>query len=465
MKYAEATVRDMQRTLKDGGTSAADLLAEARRIITEKNPSVNAFIETFDSADEDACIADAMIAEGRTQPLTGIPVAVKDNICVKGHAATAASHILEGFISPYDAAVISRLREQGAVLVGRTNMDEFAMGSSTEHSVYGPTRNPHDITRVPGGSSGGSAAAVAMGAVPLALGSDTGGSIRQPAGFCGLVGLKPTYGSVSRHGLIALGSSLDVIGPLARTVDDAALLFQVIAGEGEAYDSTLDFYTDSGSCSGEKIVGVPDSLETIGVSAETMAAFNETLRSLKSCGYTVRTVSLPVMEHAGPIYYIIQPAEASSNLARFDGMRYGLHIDGDTLWADYINTRSAGFGDEVTRRIVVGTYVLSAGYYDAYYKKAMAARRAMRSAFLTALHEVPVLLLPTAPDTAFIAGEKQDPLAMYAEDRLTLQANLTGLPALSVPMRTDGLPRGVQCISGYGCEDILFACARDIQSM
>lgn len=463
MQYEKATVQDMRDLLAQGDTSATHLLAEARRVIAEKDGAVKAFVEVFDSADEDAKRADAMLKEGRAEPLTGIPIAVKDNLCISGRRVTAASKMLEGFVSPYDATVIARLREQGAVLVGRTNLDEFAMGSSTERSVYGTTYNPHDTERVSGGSSGGSAAAVAMGAVPLALGSDTGGSIRQPASFCGVVGLKPTYGAVSRYGLIALGSSLDVIGPLARTVDDAQLLFQALRGEAVQYDSTTGIFAEAGrGGAGEKVIGVPDTLSSIGLSQETQRAFADTLDQMKEKGYAVQDVSLPIMEKAGAIYYIIQPAEASSNLARFDGVRYGYHKDGADVWGDYIQTRSSGFGEEVSRRIVVGSYVLSAGYYDAYYKKAVAARSAMRHAFLEALQGVSVLAMPTTPDVAFVEGAIQDPIAMYAEDRLTLQANLTGLPAISVPMQVDGLPRGVQFVGGYNSEEVLFSCARDV---
>ena len=469
MQYEKATVQDMRELLAKGDSSAVDLLAEVRRVIAEKDGKVKAFVEVFTSADEDARRADAMIKKGRTKPLTGIPIAVKDNICIQGNSVTAASKMLEGFVSPYDATVIARLREQGAVLVGRTNLDEFAMGSSTERSVYGTTYNPRDTERVSGGSSGGSAAAVAMGAVPLALGSDTGGSIRQPASFCGVVGLKPTYGAVSRHGLIALGSSLDAIGPLARNVDDAEILFEVLRDERDEetqYDSTMGIFAKARQReSTKKIIGVPDNLESIGVSQETLNAFTATLDTLQEKGCVVREVSLPIMEKASAIYYIIQPAEASSNLARFDGMRYGYHKDGSDVWGDYIQTRSSGFGEEVSRRIVVGSYVLSAGYYDAYYKKAVAARAVMRATFLEALQEVAVLALPTTPDVAFKEGSIQDPIAMYAEDRLTLQANLTGLPAISVPMQVDGLPRGIQFIGGYNSETTLFACARDIVSL
>ena len=465
MTYETATVREMHDALRRKETTAKDLLASARRVIKEKDTSVHACIGLFGTADEDAERADAMIRDGKDSILTGIPIVVKDNICVGGQSVTAASKILEGFRSPYDATVIRRLKDLGATLVCRTNMDEFAMGSSTEHSAYGTTYNPHDMERVPGGSSGGSAALVAMGAAPLALGSDTGGSIRQPASFCGVVGLKPTYGSVSRHGLIALGSSLDVIGPIARNADDAALLFDAIKGGDASYDGTVGFFADeNGTCPDKPVIGVPDNLERIGVSEETMRVFRETVREMEGKGYAVRSVSLPDMEKAGAIYYIIQPAEASSNLARFDGIRYGLSVDGDDLWDGYRRTRDAGFGDEVSRRIVIGTYVLSAGYRDAYYVKASAARDRLRQAFADALREVGVIAMPTTPDAAFKAGAVRDPVAMYAEDRLTLQANLSGLPAISVPMRVNGLPRGVQFVAQYGCEETLFACARDVEA-
>ena len=463
MKYEEATVTELSEGLRNGEVTAAGLLAEAKRVISEKNPAVRAFIDTYDAADADAERADAMLRDGTAGPLTGIPVAVKDNICVKGCPVTAGSKILEGFVSPYDATVIEKLRAAGAMLIGRTNMDEFAMGSSTEYSVYGTTYNPSDTERVSGGSSGGSAAAVAMGAVPLALGSDTGGSIRQPASFCGVVGLKPTYGAVSRHGLIALSSSLDGIGPLARCTDDAALLFSVIAGK-DTYDSTCGMFAAS-PAGHPRVIGVPDNLDTIDISSGTLDAFRNVISSLEERGYTVRSLSIPIMEKAGSVYYIVQPAEASSNLARFDGVRYGLHIPGADVWDEYMKTRSGGFGNEVKRRIAIGTYVLSAGYYDAYYKKASDARSVMRAAFLSALRDVEVILLPTSPDVAFKEGAIQDPVVMYAEDRLTLQANLTALPALSVPMPTADLPRGLQIIGGYHAEETLFSYARAVESL
>ena len=466
MKYEKATAKEMHNALIGGDVSAVELLTEAKRVIQEKDGAIKAFIEIFESAEKDAKQADTMIKEGKATPLTGIPIAVKDNICIQDNTVTAASKMLEGFVAPCNATVINHLKKNGAVLLGRTNLDEFAMGSSTEHSVYGTTYNPHDTERVSGGSSGGSAAAVAMGAVPLALGSDTGGSIRQPASFCGVVGLKPTYGAVSRHGLIALGSSLDVIGPIARTTDDAELLFNILKGEEKQYDSTMNIFEETEKVdSTEKIIGIPDNLESIGVSKETLEIFNATIERMKKKGCVIQQVSLPIMEKAGSIYYIIQPAEASSNLARFDGMRYGYHVNDADLWGDYIQTRSKGFGEEVTRRIVVGTYVLSAGYYDAYYKKATEARKVMRRALLEALRKVEVIAMPTTPDIAFKEGAIQDPIAMYAEDRLTLQANLTGLPALSVPMQTEKMPRGIQFIGGYNNEQTLFTYARDIEAV
>ncbi|MDE0243464.1 MAG: Asp-tRNA(Asn)/Glu-tRNA(Gln) amidotransferase subunit GatA [Candidatus Kaiserbacteria bacterium] len=464
MKYEEADVQQMRRALEDGDVTAKDLLRQARDVIERTNGTLNACVALYESADRDADRADDLLKSGNGSPLTGIPIAVKDNICIEGQPVTAASKILEGFRSPYSATVIEKLQQQGAVLVCRANMDEFAMGSSTEHSVYGTTYNPHDTERVAGGSSGGSAALVASGAVPLALGSDTGGSIRQPASFCGVVGLKPTYGSLSRHGLIALGSSLDVIGPIARTAADAELLFAAARGEDTCYDSTVDSFA-RGSCKeGGVVIGVPDNLDEIGIAKETMAAFEETLDRMKQRGHTVAKVSLAGIEKAGSIYYIIQPAEASSNLARFDGIRYGLSVPGDDLWEGYRKTRSEGFGDEVSRRIVIGTYVLSAGYRDAYYNRAVAARNQLRNIFADALTSVDVIAMPTTPDVAFKEGAMQNPVTMYAEDRLTLQANLTGMPAISVPMHCSGLPRGIQYLANYGCESVLFACAKDTES-
>ena len=461
MHYPTATVTELSEALAQGETTAVALLGEARKVIAKHDGAVRAFVSLYDSADRMAQDADAMRAAGRAGPLTGIPIAIKDNFCVKGEPVTAGSALLEGFTAPYDASVIALLRELGAVLVGRTNMDEFAMGSSTEHSVYGVTRNPHDPDRVSGGSSGGSAAAVAMGAVPLALGSDTGGSVRQPASFCGVYGLKPTYGALSRYGLIALGSSLDVVGLFARTAEDASLLFRALSKE-DTFDQTFDRYGQS-DLPKRSIIGVPEELSALSLPETTLARFTAAIESLRSRGSEIRSISLPLLTTAGAMYYIIQPAEASSNLARFDGVRYGRAVRANSLWGDYIASRSEGFGSEVVRRIVVGTHVLSAGYYDAYYRRAEEARALLRSQFLSALKEVSLIALPTTPDVAFSVGAIRDPVAMYAEDRLTLQANLTGLPALSIPLPDEAaLPCALQCIAGYGREDLLFACAQDV---
>lgn len=465
MIYEEATVQQLHHALVQKETTARDLLASARRVIAEKDGSLHASIALYDTADDDARRADSLLRDGKATPLTGIPIAVKDNLCVEGQPVTAASKALEGFVAPYSATVIEKVKELGAVLVCRSNMDEFAMGSSTEHSVYGPTYNPHDVRRVAGGSSGGSAALVAMGAVPLALGSDTGGSVRQPASFCGVVGLKPTYGALSRHGLIALGSSLDVIGSFARTIDDAALFFNALKGEEALYDGTVDFFADSYKEEKKEslVIGVPDMLERSAIADETMADFTAALERMKGVGHTVRSVAVPGMDTASAMYYIIQPAEASSNLARFDGIRYGLSVPGSDVWEGYCKSRGDGFGVEVSRRIVIGTYVLSAGYRDAYYLKATAARDLLRHSFTAALESVDVIALPTTPDVAFVAGAMKDPVMMYEQDRLTLQANLSGLPAISVPMQTKGLPRGLQLIARYGGEETLFSCARSIE--
>ena len=466
MNYETATVNELHKALVSREITAVQLLNEAKRVIKEKNPTVQAFLEVFDSAKEDALRADTMIQSNKATPLTGIPIAVKDNIVVSNNKVSAGSKILEGFTSPYDATVVEKLKALGAVIVGRTNMDEFAMGSSTEHSAYTTTKNPLNTLRVPGGSSGGSAAAVAMGAVPLALGSDTGGSVRQPAAFCGVVGLKPTYGSVSRHGLIALGSSLDCIGQFARTVSDAMLLFNMIKGEEKENDSTVCIHENTPKNNQiAKVIGIPSNLSDITMEKEIREAFTKTIQSLGENGHTIKEIHLSTMEKAIPMYYVIQPAEASSNLARFDGVRYGRRAEGSGLWDEYIKSRTQGFGDEVTRRIVIGTYVLSSGYYDAYYKKAVGAREMMRAEYLNALQEVEVIMTPTTPNYAFKINSIQDPLSMYAQDILTLQANLTGLPAISVPMQTNTLPYGVQILGSYNAEDTLHTYAKQFERM
>jgi aspartyl-tRNA(Asn)/glutamyl-tRNA(Gln) amidotransferase subunit A len=415
-------------------------------------------------------VDDRLAAGEAAGPLAGVPFATKDNIATLDLPTTCASRILEGYVSPYEATVVSRLRDAGAVQVAKTNMDEFAMGSSTEYSAYGPARNPVDPTRVPGGSSGGSAAAVAAGIVRIALGSETGGSVRQPASYCGVVGVKPTYGRVSRYGLVAFASSLDQVGVFGASVDDAALVMETIAGH-DPRDSTsasvpVPRYreTAGGDLTG-MVVGKPKEYFPESLDAGVAAACNRALDALVQCGAEVKEISLPHTSLAIPVYYIIAPAEASSNLARFDGVRYGLRVSGDGLRGMYEETRSCGFGPEVTRRILLGTYVLSAGYYDAYYLKAQKVRTLIRRDFDAAFSGpdgVDAIMCPTSPTPAFLLGEKtSDPLSMYLSDVYTLPASLAGLPAISVPCAPTkaGLPVGLQIIAPALRETTMFTLA------
>jgi aspartyl-tRNA(Asn)/glutamyl-tRNA(Gln) amidotransferase subunit A len=409
--------------------------------------------------------AEAAEGDGR-RTLAGAPFVAKDNIATLHLPTTCGSRILEGYVSPYEATVISRLAKAGAVLVAKTNCDEFAMGSSTEHSAYGPARNPIDPTRVPGGSSGGSAACVAAGIVPFALGSETGGSVRQPASYCGVVGVKPTYGRVSRFGLVAFASSLDQVGVFGATVADAAAALEVIAGR-DVLDSTtaprpVPRYLDEARRSvAGMVIGRPREYFPDSLDPRITALCDRALEELRALGAEVRTVSLPHTDLAIPVYYIVAPAEASSNLARFDGVRYGLRIEGDGLRAMYDATRSRGFGPEVTRRILLGTYVLSAGYYDAYYRKAQAVRALIAEDFRDVFADgVDVLFTPTAPSPAFPLGAKSDPYEMYLNDIFTATANLAGVPAMSQPIgRVDGLPVGGQFIACHFEEASMFRAA------
>ncbi len=403
-----------------------------------------------------------------TEPgrLLGVPVAIKDNIATLHHPTTCGSRILAGYVSPFEATVVRRLREAGAVPFGKTNMDEFAMGSSTEHSAYGPTRNPLAPDRVPGGSSGGSAAAVAAGIVPIALGSETGGSVRQPAAFTGTVGVKPTYGRVSRFGLVAFASSLDQVGVFGATVDDAARALQTIAGYDTLDSTSVDIpVPDYGSASGLPIkgmvIGLPKEYFPPTLDARIRARCDAAVEHLRALGAVVKEVSLPHTALAIPVYYIVAPAEASSNLARFDGVRYGMRVEGDGLKGMYEATRSRGFGDEVTRRILLGTYVLSAGYYDAYYRKAQQVRTLIADDFRRVFQSgVQVLFTPTAPTTAFKIGAISDPYEMYMSDIFTATANLAGVPAMSQPIGlVEGLPVGGQFIAPHFAEETMFTAA------
>lgn len=462
---SKETIEKAGDRLRRGECTAVELASGYLSVIDERDKDVDAYLEVFDDVKKQAESADARIADGTAGPLTGIPLAIKDNILIKGRINTAGSKILEGYRATYDATVISKLKDAGAVFLGRTNLDEVAMGSSTEHSAWKQTKNPSDLKRVPGGSSGGSAAAVAMGGALASLGSDTGGSIRQPASYCGVVGLKPTYGSVSRSGLIAMGSSLDVIGPLTHSVSDAELLYTVISGRDPLDSTSRD--PKHGKAS-PRTIGVPRHFLSDGVDDDVLLLFEETLKKLEGQGYEIRDIELPSLDYALAAYYIVMPAEASSNLARFDGVKYGLHKDGDTLLQDYTKTRGEGFGPEVRRRILLGTYILSSGYYDAYYVRAQQVRRLIAEDFDKAFNDVDVVVTPTTPSPAFLLGEKNDPLSMYLTDIFTVPANLTGMPAISVPVGTvergdSKLSVGFQILAPHLEESRLFSVGSKIE--
>ncbi|MCC5647171.1 Asp-tRNA(Asn)/Glu-tRNA(Gln) amidotransferase subunit GatA [Nostoc sp. CHAB 5824] len=468
-----ASIRELHQQLVKKERSAVEITQEALERIQALEPKLHSFLcVTAERALEQAGAVDAKIAAGEEIGLlAGIPVGIKDNMCTKGIPTTCASRILENFVPPYESTATQKLADAGAIMVGKTNLDEFAMGSSTENSAYQVTANPWDLSRVPGGSSGGSAAAVAAQECVVALGSDTGGSIRQPASFCGVVGMKPTYGLVSRYGLVAYASSLDQIGPFGNTVEDAAILLSAIAGYDPKDSTSLKVPIPNYATSlkpdfkprGQLRIGIIKETFGEGLDSVVEQAVTKAVDQLQNLGAEIHIISCPRFRYGLPTYYIIAPSEASANLARYDGVKYGYRApDADNLLSMYTRTRATGFGTEVKRRIMIGTYALSAGYYDAYYLKAQKVRTLIKQDFEKAFGAVDVLVCPTSPTTAFKAGEKTtDPLSMYLTDLMTIPVNLAGLPSLSLPCGFDdqGLPIGLQLIGNVLREEVLFQVA------
>ncbi|MDX5378193.1 MAG: Asp-tRNA(Asn)/Glu-tRNA(Gln) amidotransferase subunit GatA [Halomonas sp.] len=467
----DKTLAELTRSLEAGEFSSRELTQHLLGRIDRLDGKLNSFITvTYDQALVAADAADKARAAGEAGPLTGLPLALKDIFCTQGVKTTAGSRMLDNFLSPYDATIVEKLEAAGTVSLGKTNMDEFAMGSSNENSHYGAVKNPWDLDAVPGGSSGGSAAAVAAGLVPAAIGTDTGGSIRQPAAFCGITGLKPTYGRVSRYGMIAYASSLDQAGPMARSAEDCALLLGAMAGH-DLRDSTcvargVPDYTEEldTPLAGLKI-GLPREYFGDGLDPQVEAAIREAIKVFESLGASVREVSLPHTHYAIPAYYVIAPAEASSNLSRFDGVRFGHRCDNPADLIDlYKRSRAEGFGDEVKRRILIGTHTLSEGFFDAYYKKAQQVRRLIRQDFLDAFEEVDVLMGPASPTPAFDLGAKKDPVSMYLQDIYTIAINLAGIPGMSVPAGFAGSrPIGLQILGSHFTEARLLNVAHQFQ--
>ena len=496
------TIKSAHEALTKGEYTVAELAQAYLDVIQEKNSDINAYLEVYADVMEQAELAQEKFKNGTATLMTGIPVALKDNMLRTGYIASAGSKILSNYKATYDAGVVKQLKEVGAVFLGRANMDDAAMGSSTETSYYGITKNPLDTSRVPGGSSGGSAAAVAMGGALVALGSDTGGSVRQPASFCGLVGFKPTYGTVSRSGIISMASSLDQVGPITKNVSDAEILFNAINGydkddatcaqmhqrnTGTSQENTSEKVlgsprttsTDSVSRPDhfqkhfpvplKKKLGVPrEFLKGDGIEKEVLENFEKACEQLKSAGYEIVDVSLPLIKYSLAVYYILQPAEVSSNLARYDGIRYGQHVDGANLLDVYMKSRGQGFGKEVRRRIILGTYILSHGYYDAYYNASVLVRKAIRKELMTAFGDVDAIITPTSPFLPFKFGAKSsDPVSMYISDIFLAPANIAGIPAISLPsgVNSEGLPFGLQVMAPFFREDILFTIGKDFEKL
>ncbi len=454
------TIEKAHESLMKGDFTCRELAEEYLKNIVAKNMELNAYLEVYDDVLEQADLADKKFKDGTATILTGIPFAIKDNILIKGHIASASSKILENYTASYDSTVIQDLKKHGVVFLGRTNMDEFAMGSSTQTSAYGITRNPIDPTRVPGGSSGGSAAALASDMALGALGTETCGSVREPAAFCGLVGFKPTYGAVSRHGIIAMGNSLDQVSPFGKNVRDTEIIFKALSrhDKNDATSIRDEARVPRKSAGGKKI-GIPWHLFAEGVDSEIMESFKDSVEKFKKAGYEIVDIELPYSKYSLAAYYIIMPAEVSTNLSRFDGVRYGLRVEGNTVSEMYKKSRLTGFGREARRRIILGTYVLSHGFYDAYYNKAWKVRHAIAKEMNEAFKNVDFIMTPTVPFLPFKLGEKMDnPVAMYLCDLFSAPANLAGVPSIALPSgkSKNGLPFSIQLTAPHFCEESLF---------
>ncbi len=460
------TIKKASDHLKNGDFSAKELTAAYLKNIEEKNSALNVYLEVFSDA-----LKSAELIKEFSHPMSGIPVALKDNMLIKGKKASSGSRILENYVATYDSFITKKLKEAGAIILGRTNMDEFAMGSSTENSAYGVTKNPHDFERVPGGSSGGSAAAIAADLALASLGSDTGGSIRQPAAFCGVVGFKPSYGRVSRSGLMALASSLDQIGPFTKTVEDAEIFYNLIKGKDPQDSTSLSDEVKEEENKKKKFkIGIPYHFLAEGVDEAVMSNFQQSIKKLESLGHEIVEIELPNVKYSLAVYYIIMPAEASSNLARYDGVKFGYHQEGSNLLEDYLLSRGNGFGKESRRRIMLGTYVLSSGYYDAYYGKANGVRNLIRNDFEKAFQNIDLILTPTTASPAFKIGEKTtDPVSMYLSDIFTVPANITGMPSISVPsgfteVSGKRLPLGIQFTAPFLADERLFEIGKQLEN-
>jgi len=474
MDLKNLTIEKVHESLEKGEFTCRKLVQGYLKIIRKKNTELNAYLEVYSDVLDQANEAQKMFENGTATILTGVPFAIKDNILFKDHKASAGSKILENYVAVYNSTVVKELKKQGAILIGRTNMDEFAMGSSTQTSAYGVTRNPYDISRVPGGSSGGSAVAVASDMALVSLGTETCGSVRQPASFCGLVGLKPTYGAVSRNGIIAMGNSLDQVSPFGKNINDVEIVFNALA-KYDPMDSTSikeqlrggQSSVKNGGLSSTRI-GVPWHLFEKGVDPEVMENFKKSIEKLKNSGYEIVDIKLPYSKYSLEAYYIIMPAEVSTNLSRFDGMRYGFSDKGENLAEVYMKSRGKGFGQEARRRILLGTYVLSHGYYDAYYNKAIKVREKIKEEIVKAFQKVDLIATPTTPTTAFKLGEKlDDPVAMYLCDIFAAPANLAGIPAIALPSGKDknNLPLSIQFMAPHFCENLLFEIGRKFENL